>query len=138
MADCFDEDFFNSSNVKCGTLITTEDIYIDSLEEKLDLDTAEKAGSDKVFNIENSGWDHNIVGNYAAGVIGIKQFNWKRALLARGYMIVNYSDGSNKVLYTGVSPSRSIVQVAEFLRDSGYPDMTPEQIAVVQKYLSED
>ena len=134
-ATCDDNNIFNSANIEFGTLITTEDSFIDDLEEELDLDAFDEVGSPKIFKIVNVGWDQGIKGNFAAGIINIKSFNWDRGLLARSYMILKYSDGSSKTVYTGLSPERSIKRVVEILRDMGYPGMDDEQIAMVQKYL---
>jgi len=130
-----DVGFLNSSSVECGTLITPHDIFIDELEENLDLESAEKAGTNKVIKVVNSGWDQAIVGRFAAGVIHIKPFNWSREMVAESYITINYSDGSSKTLYSDLSPTRSIKRVVEILRDMGYPGLTEEQIEMLQKYL---
>ena len=135
IATCTDSDILNSANIEFGTLITPHDIFIDDLEEELDLETFDEVGMPKVFKIVNSGWDRGVVGNFAAGIINLKSFNWNRSLIARSYMILKYSDGSSKVIYTGFSPTRSIKKVVENLRDMGYPGLTEEQIAMLQKYL---
>ena len=128
-----DVGFLNSSSVECGTLIAPHDIFIDELEENLDLESAEKAGTNKVIKVVNSGWDQAIVGRFAAGVINIKPFNWSREMVAESYITINYSDGSSKTLYSDLSPTRSIKRVVEILRDMGYPDLTEEQIEMLQK-----
>ncbi|MBP5773270.1 MAG: hypothetical protein J6W35_04300 [Eubacterium sp.] len=130
-----DDDFLNSDNVELGTLLTPEDTYIDFLDEKLDLDTAEQYGDNFIAKVVNSGWRYGNVGSFAAGIIHLKEYNWRRSFVAKAYMKINYSDGSEKVLYTDLSDSRSITQVVENLRDMGYPGLSDDQIAMLQKYL---
>ena len=133
-----DDDFLNSDNVEFGTLITPVDIFIGTLDEELDLDKYEEFGDSKIAKIVNSGWRLGNVGSFAAGIIHLKEYNWHRSFVANSYMIIKYSNGSNKVLYTGLSDERSLVQVVENLRDAGYPGLTQDQIAMLQKYLNED
>ncbi len=130
-----DDDFLNSNNVELGTLLTPEDIYLGTLAEKLNLDMAEQYGERFVAKVVNSGWRYGKVGSFAAGIIHLKEYNWKRAFVAKAYMKIKYSDGTDKVLYTDLSDSRSITQVVENLRDMGYPGLTDDQVAMLQKYL---
>ena len=130
-----DSEFLNSSNVELGTLLTPEDVYIGTLDEKLDLDTAEQYGEKFVAKVVNVGWRYGNVGSFAAGIIHLKEYNWRRAFVAKAYMKIKYSDGTEKVLYTDLSDVRSITQVVENLRDAGYPGLTDDQIAMLQKYL---
>ena len=130
-----DVDFLNSSNIECGTLITPHDVFIDVLEENLDLDSVEKAGDGQAIRIVNTGWDQATVGRFAAGIINIKPFNWSREMVAKSYITINYSDGSTQTLYADVSPARSIRGVVERLRDMGYPQLTDDEIEMLQKYL---
>ena len=133
-----DDAFLNSNNVELGTLITPEDIFIGTLKEKLDLETAAEYGPSNVATVVNSGWRLGNVGSFAAGIIHLKEYNWNRSFIARSFMKIKYSNGSQKVLYTELSDTRSLVQVVENLRDEGYPGLTADQIAMLQKYLSED
>ena len=137
-ADYEDDDFLNSSNVEFGTLITPVDIFIGTLGEELDLETASEFGPSNVANVVNSGWRLGNVGSFAAGIIHLKEYNWHRDFIARSYMKIKYSNETQKVLYTDLSDTRSLVQVVENLRDQGYPGLTEDQIAMLQKYLSED
>ena len=121
-----------------GTLITPDDIFIGTLDEELDLNKYEEFGDSKIAKIVNSGWRLGNVGSFAAGIIHLKEYNWHRSFVANSYMIIKYSNGSNKVIYTGLSDERSLVQVVENLRDAGYPGLTQDQIAMLQKYLNED
>ena len=133
-----DDDFLNSDNVELGTLLTPVDIFIGTLDEQLDLDKYAEFGDAKIAKIVNSGWRLGNVGSFAAGIIHLKEYNWHRSFVANSYMIIKYSDNSKKVLYTGLSDERSLVQVVENLRDAGYPGLTEDQIAMLQKYLNED
>ena len=85
--------------------------------------------------VVNVGWRYGNVGSFAAGIIHLKEYNWRRAFVAKAYMKIKYSDGTEKVLYTDLSDSRSITRVVENLRDAGYPGLTDDQIAMLQKYL---
>ena len=130
-----DADFLNSDSVELGTLIAPADIFDETFDGDLTLEKQEEYGAKSAARVVNHGWRLGQVGNFAAGIIHIRDYNWTRKLISRAYMILKYSDGSNKVIYTGYSGRRSIVQVAEILRDEGYPGMTPEQIASIQKFL---
>ena len=131
-----DSDFLNSDNVELGTLLAPYDIVSETFEGELDLDIQARYGNKYAVKVVNQGWNAGIVGNYAAGIIHINQFNWGRELIARGYMKIKYSDGTEKILYTELSDKRSIVQVATGLRDAGYPGMTEAQIQYIQKFLN--
>lgn len=131
-----DSDFLNSDNVELGTLLAPYDIVNETFEGELDLDIQARYGNKYAVKVINQGWNAGIVGNYAAGIIHINQFNWGRELIARGYMKIKYSDGTEKILYTELSDKRSIVQVATGLKDAGYPGMTEAQIQYIQKFLN--
>lgn len=129
------EDLLNSENVELGTLLAPEDIVSEKFDGEIDLDLQAEYGNKYIVKVVNEGWNAGVAGSYAAGIIYLKQYNWNRELQARGYMILKYSDGSEKISYTGMSDKRSIVDVAKNLRDQGYPGMTEEQIANIQKFL---
>ncbi|MCR5429882.1 MAG: hypothetical protein K6E58_01435 [Eubacterium sp.] len=131
-----DDDFLNSDNVEFGTLMTMEDIFDETFDGDLNLESQAQYGSTYAVRVVNEGWRGNHPGNFAAGIIYIRNSNWDRKLIARAYMIIKYSDNSEKVIYSGYSGRRSIVQVAEGLRDAGYPHMTQEQIDYIQKFLN--
>ncbi len=133
-----DNNFLNSANVEFGTLIAPADIVYEAFDGELDLDVQAEYGNRYAYRIENVGWRYNIPGSYAAGIIYMKEHNWTRKFIARGYMIIKYSDGSTKVAYTGFSNRKSIVDVAKGLRDEGYPGMTEEQIEYIQKFINKD
>lgn len=132
-ATCDNTDLLNSDRVELGTLIAPEDIVHETYDCEMDLDMQEQLGD--VARIINNGWNKGIVGQFSAGITNMHNYNWDRQFVAKAYMILKYSDSSEKVLYTGFSGNRSIVEVAEELRDEGYPGMTQDQIANIQKYL---
>ena len=133
-ASCDDTDLLESDNVELGTLIAPNDVVTEIYDYNLDLDSQEQLGD--VARVVNNGWNQGVVGQFSAGVTSMKSYNWDREFMAKSYMILKYSDGSQKTFYTEFSGERSIVGVAEDLRDAGYPGMTEEQIANIQKYLS--
>lgn len=128
-----DSDLLESDNVELGTMIAPYDVVTEIYDYDLDLDSQEQLGD--VARVVNNGWNQGVVGQFSAGVTSMKSYNWDREFMAKSYMILKYSDGSQKTFYTGFSGERSIVGVAEDLRDAGYPGMTEEQIANIQKYL---
>lgn len=79
---------------------------------------------------------------YIVRLTQIKEVNYARAFSARGFVEVQYSDGSTGYVYTTYNESkhsRSPMQVAQLCKDSGngeYANMTEEQKAVVDYYIS--
>lgn len=132
--DYSDEAFLNSENIELGTMIAPADLISDVFDGELDLESQAEHPSSAV-KVVNSGWHEGNVGSFAASITNIREFNWDRKFAAKAYMTIKYSDGSTKSLYTGYSDNRSIVEVAETLRDEGYPGLTEEQIASIQKFL---
>ena len=57
-------------------------------------------------------WTSNVLGSFASSVDGIKEKNYEREYVSRGYMIVNYADGSRATVYSGLSTPTSVSELA--------------------------
>lgn len=141
-ADCNDNEVFNSSNVKVGTLITSYDMLAEVFKGELDLDVynawvdgGKKNGDIK--KIDNEGWLSSTVGLFAAGIMKVNSLNWERDYIAKSYIKFNYCDDTSKIVYSDFSSIRSIKQVALAIKNAGYPGLNDDEIAIVNKYLEE-
>ena len=68
--------------------------------------------------------------------------NYAKAYSARGYLVVEYADGTTQTIYTdydATNNSRSIQQVAQRLKDTdmaAYNAMTDKQKAIIDAYVA--
>ena len=75
---------------------------------------------------------------YSMAVVDIKDYT--KAYSARGYLVVEYADGSTQTIYTDYNAtdnSRSIAEVANLLKQSNeYTEYTDEQKVIVDAYAA--
>ncbi len=115
---------YSSKAFHLGTLITPNDYYETFFDETLDLSSVEKARqagkSDIIFNIMNDNTfmnDSNAYATFRAAIVKLRDSNITRDFIARSYAYVKRSDGSlTDVTYANISPTRSIKQIANFVR----------------------
>ena len=138
-----DSDLLTSSNVECGTLITTADILDEQLRGNLTiekLNEMEQSHPGKYYGVRvvNVGWYCNEIGRFSAGIIRMNESNFARDFVANAYVKITYSDNSSKIIYSGLSDYRSIVYVAKAIRDGGYQGCTQEEIERINRYIEYD
>ena len=79
---------------------------------------------------------------YSMALVDIK--NYEKAYSARGYIVVEYMDGTTQTIYTDYNAennSRSIQQVAQRFKElamEAYEEMTPEQKAIIDNYAGNE
>ena len=119
------ENVYKSDCFKLGTIMTTQEEFIDYFEETLDLAQVAKAQQDKryVFNINNNctfcdvEFDDQDYAEYRAGIINLNDYNITRNFIARSYGYVETANGTvTDVVYADYSDVRSIKQVATNLK----------------------
>ncbi|MCR5703584.1 MAG: hypothetical protein K6G85_03085 [Eubacterium sp.] len=109
------EEAVDAAFLSTGMLITANDLFVEKGGSELALD------SDYTFkNVENTGWFAGNTGTYRAGISGVTSENYIRKFIARGYAKLTYTDGTDTVVYSGMSPVRSIQQVAQAAINAGY------------------
>lgn len=113
-----------------GILITANDIYEDKGE------PLEVTSSYTKINVVNSGWYENVVGTYCGSIVNIPESNYIRKFIARAYVTVNYADGTEKVIYSGMTGTRSIYYVANAVKNDGYRGLNADEIRIIDKLLS--
>lgn len=119
----------DSEVIKQGMLITANDILESS-------DAEFTLNSDCTFaNIVNNGWYQGERGRYRASIINIMPSNYIRNFVARAYIKVNYINGTETTVYSQISEKRSVAYVANCIAQAGYPDLSEEQIEVINSYL---
>ena len=60
-----------------------------------------------------------------------------RNFIARAYVTINYTDGTSKTVYSGMSDVRNIKQIAIKVQELGYPGISnAEEIARIDEYAS--
>ena len=96
-------------------LITANDLFIELGGNELTLDSAYT-----FKNVVNTGWFAGNTGTYRAGISGVTSENYIRKFIARGYATLTYTDGDTTVVYSGMSPVRSIQQVAQAAINAGH------------------
>lgn len=141
--DCEDINMLNSSNIEFGTFFTAYDMYTECYKELLDfniynswLNEEKKQGY--ILNVVNDGWLEGKTGNFSAGITNMLIGNWERYFIARSYMIIKYQNGDNKIIYSEMSPIRSIISVAKAIKNAGYPGLTDEQKNIIDNYVSQE
>ena len=109
------EEAVDAAFLSTGMLITANDLFVEKGGSELALD------SDYTFkNVENTGWFAGNTGTYRVGITGVTSENYIRKFIARGYAKLTYTDGTDTVVYSGMSPVRSIQQVAQAAINAGY------------------
>ncbi len=107
------EEAVDAAFLSTGMLITANDLFVELGGSELALD------SDYTFkNVENTGWFAGNTGTYRAGITGVTSDNYIRKFIARGYAKLTYTDGTDTVVYSAMSPVRSIQQVAQAAIDA--------------------
>ena len=141
------ENVYKSSCFKLGTIITTQDRFVDYFDETLDLAQVKKAQDeghgDYIFNINNNSTfrDAEYTGSdeyaeYRAGIKNMNDFNIPRNFIARSYGYVETTDGAvTNVVYANYSDIRSIKQTANILRakTAYYESLVPWKQKVVDE-----
>jgi hypothetical protein len=103
----------DSTFLSTGMLITANDLFVELGGSELTLD------SDYTFKkVQNTGWFAGNTGTYRAGISGVTSDNYIRKFIARGYAQLTYTDGDEVVVYSAMSPVRSIQQVAQAAIDA--------------------
>ncbi|MCR5703582.1 MAG: PT domain-containing protein [Eubacterium sp.] len=109
------EEAVDAAFLSTGMLITANDLFVEKGGSELTLD------SDYTFkDVANTGWFAGNTGTYRAGITGVTSENYIRKFIARGYAKLTYTDGTDTVVYSGMSPVRSIQQVAQAAINAGY------------------
>ena len=128
--NCDKADVLKSQSViSQGMLITANDL-LESSQSQLLLNS-----SCIHKNIINSGWYKEEIGRYRASIVNIVPSNYIRSFVARAYVTVNYIDGTETTIYSRISSERSVAYVAERIAEAGYPNLSEEQIKVINSYL---
>lgn len=119
----------NSVAVTTGMLITTNDLF-ESNEGELMISSIYPK-----INIINNGWYNENLGEYCCSVTNILETNYKRNFIAKGYIILNYEDGTSRTIYSNLSDNRSIYYVASNAKSAGYPNMNENEINIIESFL---
>jgi hypothetical protein len=103
---CSDEALFSSNAiVESGLLIAPNDYLSNGSELSMNSGV-------KYSKVATSVWVNNVLGSFATSFDGIIAKNYERDFVSRGYMIVNYADGSRATLYSAVSTPTSVSELA--------------------------
>jgi cell division septation protein DedD len=103
---CSDEALFSSNAiVESGLLIAPNDYLSNGSELSMNSGV-------KYSKVVTSVWVNNVLGSFATSFDGIIAKNYERDFVSRGYMIVNYADGSRATLYSAVSTPTSVSELA--------------------------
>ena len=107
---------FNSA-FKYGMVITTNDFFVDEYEENLVIDNTRNQ-----VHVELNNSSQMSSGTYTIGVLNVKQENFTRDFVSRGYVKINYVDGDSLVVYatnpTATNRKRNIAQVANLMKNT--------------------
>lgn len=147
------ERVLKSGAVQIGTIITAGEYYKEIFDYHFERDTAEASDPNHEFHADilnpKDSWpvdqsNQFTYGTCYGGIIYVKQVNYIRDYVASSYArIVRQVRGQDQVEYiqdevqSHAVPIRSIRQVAGMMRDKGYKNLTPEQIAYVEHYLED-
>ena len=98
-----------------GMIVTTYDYFVDEYDENLVVDNSRNQVH---VNLTSSSQMSN--GTYTIGVLNIKQENFTRDFVSRGYAKINYVDGDSTIVYasnpTTEGRMRNITQVAKSMK----------------------
>ena len=115
-----------------GMLITANDLY-------------ETLGNSELFlnsqytfkNIPNDGtWYNGQTGTYCGSIVKIAESNYIRNFIAKAYVIITYSDGGKKAVYSEMTGARSIKYVATAIKNAGYPNIADADKVLVDKFAA--
>lgn len=121
-----------SDAIKEGMLLTANDIY-----ETLGNSTLDLTSAYTFKTLENVGWYNDTVGTYCGSMVKIIESNYIRKFIARAYVTITYTDGEKLTIYsTGISEARSIQNVAEAIKNAGYPNIAAEFIPTIDKFAA--
>lgn len=106
---------FNNS-FTYGTIVTTQDLFIDAYSENLVLDNTRNQVH--VNLTSSSQWAD---GAYTVGVLNIKQDSFTRNFVSRAYCTINYTTGHSKTFYAtnptdSTNRARNVSQVARSMK----------------------
>ena len=95
-----------------GMVIVTQDAFIDDFEENIVPTNDNTKGADIRIKSEDDFFNANT-GTYKAGIMNLKEFNYRRNFISRAYVEIGYTDGSNVKIYSDVNSAvRSLAGVS--------------------------
>ena len=127
---CDDEALFSSGSiVESGLLIAPNDYLSNGSELSMNSGV-------KYSKIKTNVWVNNVPGSFATSFDGIIAKNYERDFVSRGYMIVNYADGSRATIYSATSTPTSVSELAfKILRNASvYNSLSPANQALIDEY----
>jgi lysophospholipase L1-like esterase len=128
---CNDEALFSSNAiVESGILVTPNDYLSNGSELSMNAPV-------KYTKIKTGVWVNNVLGSIAVSFDGIIEKNYERDFVSRGYMIVDYADGSRATLYSAVSTPTSVSELAYniFRNKNVYNSLSADNKALIIEYM---
>jgi hypothetical protein len=128
---CEDEGVFSSGSiVESGLLIAPNDYLSNGSELSMNSGV-------KYTKTNTSVWVNNVLGSFATSFDGIIVKNYERDFVSRGYMVVDYADGSRATLYSAVSTPTSVSELAykTFRNKTVYNALSAENQELILEYM---
>lgn len=128
---CADEGLFSSGSIiESGLLVVPNDYLINGEELSLNSDV-------KFSKIKTTVWVNNVLGSFATSFDGILEKNYERDFVSRGYMIVEYADGTRTAVYSAVSTPTSVSELAfnVFKNKTIYNSLNDTNKQIVLEYM---
>jgi beta-glucanase (GH16 family) len=128
---CEDEGVFSSGAiVESGLLIAPNDYLSNGSELSM-------SSGVKCTKIKTNIWVNNIPGSFATSFDGIISKNYERDFVSRGYMIVEYADGTRTAVYSAVSTPTSVSELAfnVFKNKTIYNSLNDTNKQIVLEYM---
>jgi hypothetical protein len=130
---CNDEGVFSSSSIAESGLLIAPNDYLSNGSE-LSMNSGVKY-SKVVTNV----WVNSVPGSFATSFDGIIAKNYERDFVSRGYMIVNYADGSSATLYSATSTPTSVSEIAykTYRNKNVYNALSAENKELILEYMGD-